>query len=121
MTLEIVSVDPSTVSVALKMKIDMPAVAYVGVDDGLIIGACGLAWGKGRCWVWFTIHDSKPEYARPILAMSKKLIRKAKQMGEAHVYAVRDAAYATSAKLMKLAGFEFHAVENDEEVFRCNT
>lgn len=121
MTLEIVSVDPSTVSVALKMKIDMPSVAYVGVDDGFIIGACGLAWGKGRCWVWFTIHDSKPEYARPIMKMSRKLIRKAKQMGEEYVYAVRDASYASSAKLVKLAGFQFHALEQGEEVFRCNT
>jgi hypothetical protein len=32
----------------------------------------------------------KPEYARPVLMMARKLLRKAEQLGEDYVYTVRD-------------------------------
>lgn len=112
--------DPALVEVALSVKIDLPAVAYVGLDDGVLVGSGGLAWGAGRCWLWFMIADSKPEYARPILKMAKRMLRKASQLGETQVFVVRDPAFASSEKLVRLSGFKFHAIENGEEVFRCD-
>lgn len=113
--------DPAAIAVAMNVVIDMPAVAYVGVDEDRLVGTGGLAWGKGRCWLWFTVVDSKPEYARPVLQMAKRLLRKAKQLGETAVYTVRDQKYDTSPRLLKLTGFRFHAVEDDQEIYRCDT
>jgi len=112
--------DPHRVAVALNVVIDWPAVAYVGMDDGAFVGSGGLAWGSDRCWLWFSIKDSKPEYARPVLAMAKRCLRKAKQFGEEAVYTIRDPQYETSPRLMKLTGFKFFALENGLEVFRCD-
>jgi hypothetical protein len=112
--------DPSAVAVAMEVVIDMPAVAYVGIDDGELVGSGGLAWGSGRCWLWFAVTDPKPEYARPVLQMARKLLRKAEQLGEEYVYTVRDPQYATSPRLLKLTGFRFFAVESDLEVHRCH-
>lgn len=112
--------DPQQVAVALSVTIDMPAVAYVGVDNGEVVGSGGLAWGKGRCWLWFTTVHPKPEYARPVLNMARLLQRKAKQLGERHVFTVRDQQFETSPRLLKLTGFKLFAVEDGQEVFRCD-
>jgi hypothetical protein len=111
--------DPYSVAVALDIEIDWPAIAYVGVDDDVIVGSGGLAWGNDRCWIWFTVTAPKPEYARPILSMARKFMKKAAQLGERYVYAIRDPQYETAPRLIKLAGFEFFATENGNEVFRC--
>lgn len=113
--------DPHQIAVALNVTIDWPAVAYIGMDNGAIVGSGGLAWGSDRCWLWFTVLDSKPEYARPVFQMARKLLRKAKQLGEECVFTVRDKQYETSPRLLKLTGFKFHAIENDQEVHRCDT
>lgn len=118
--LQILLADPQRVAVALNVVIDWPAVAYVGLDDGEFVGSGGLAWGGDRCWLWFTVLDSKPEYARPVLMMARKLLRKAEQLGETAVFTIRDQKFATSPRLLKLTGFKFHAVESDQEVFRCD-
>ncbi|KRB22675.1 hypothetical protein [Mesorhizobium sp. Root172] len=112
--------DPHQVAVALDVIIDWPAVAYIGIDDGALVGSGGLAWGGDRCWLWFTVLHPKPEYARPVLQMARKLLRKAKQLGEASVYTIRDQQYETSPRLLKLTGFKLHAVEQDQEVYRCD-
>lgn len=112
--------DPYSIAVALNVVIDWPAVAFVGIDDDQLVGCGGLAWGGDRCWLWFTTTDSKPEYARPVLQMAKKLLRKAAQLGESMVFTVRDDKFATSPRLLKLTGFRFHAVEDGLEVFACD-
>lgn len=117
--LTIHAVDPREVEVALNVQIDMPAVAFVGVDDNEIAGTGGLAWGGGRCWLWFHTVQQKREYVGPILRQAKLLMRKAAQLGETEVYTVRDTAFDTSPRLMKLCGFEFFAVESGQEVFVC--
>lgn len=119
MTLEIVPADPRMVEVVLDTVIDMPAVAFVGIDGEKFAGSGGLAWGKGRCWLWFMTVEPKPEYARPVLNMARRLLRKAKQFGESEVYTIRDPQFETSPRLLALTGFKFHAVEDGNEVFRC--
>lgn len=117
--LDILPADPQRVAVALDVVIDWPAVAYVGIDDGEFVGSGGLAWGSDRCWMWFAVTESKPEYARPVLVWARRLLKKAAQLGETQVYTIRDPKYETSPRLLKLTGFKFFAVENDHEVHRC--
>ncbi len=119
--IEVFPVHPDAIAVALNITIDMPAVAYVAVEDETFIGSGGLAWGKGRCWVWFTVTgEPKPHYGLLTVLQARKMRAKAKQLGESAVYAIRDPQFETSARLMKLAGFVFHAVEDENEVFRCD-
>lgn len=117
--LKIERADPYSVAVALGVEIDMPAVALVGIDGGVFAGSGGLAWGEGRCWIWFSVINGKPEYARPILRTVKMLKAKARQLGETEIYTIRDTAFKSSAKLNRLAGFGFYAIEDGQEVYRC--
>jgi hypothetical protein len=117
--LTIHNVDPYSVAVALDVVIDIPAVAYVGIDDDALVGSGGLAWGNERCWLWFTTLEQKREYARPVLQWARRLLKKAAQLGETWVYTIRDPQFATSSRLMKLTGFTFFAIEDGQEVYRC--
>ena len=117
--LRIISADPQSVAVALDIVVDMPAVALVGIDGDVFAGSGGLAWGGGRCWVWFSVVNGKPEYARPVLRAMILLKNKARQLGETEIFTIRDPAFETSARLVRLAGFEFFAVEENQEVHRC--
>ncbi|MER9176671.1 hypothetical protein NKH72_24220 [Mesorhizobium sp. M0955] len=112
--------DPHQVAVALDVVIDWPAIAFVGIDDGVLAGSGGLAWGGKRCWLWFKTIDPKPEYARPVLQMAKRLLRKAGQLGESRVFTVRDQKFATSPRLLKLTGFRLFAIEDGQEVYTCD-
>lgn len=102
----------------LGVKIDIPALAYIGIDDGEIVGRFGLAWGYGRCWIWLTILKSKPEYAITVMHRAKHLIAKAAQFGEEAVFTPRDTHLKTSEKLLTVLGFTFFAEENGIEVWR---
>lgn len=117
--LTILPADPCSIKVALNIEIDLPAVAAIGLDDGKAVGTGGLAWGGGRCWLWFATVDTKPHYARPVLQMARTMLRKARQLGEPAVYTIRDPNFDTSSRLLKLTGFEFYGVEDDNEVYRC--
>lgn len=108
--------DPYSVAVALDVAIDWPAVAFVGIDDDQLVGTGGLAWGGDRCWLWFHTVKPKPEYARPVLRMAQRLLRKATQLGETTVYTVRDQQYPSSAKLLKLVGFELSEIKEGQEI-----
>jgi hypothetical protein len=116
--LQIVQALPHDVEQALGFKIDMPVLSYVGVDGREIVGAGGLAWGKGKCWLWLSVYKSNPGYGVPIMKMMKRLVKKAAQLGETAVYTPRDAAIETSAKILKVLGFSYHETdENGIEVY----
>jgi hypothetical protein len=108
--------DPHKVAVALDVVIDWPAVAFVGVDDGELVGTGGIAWGADRCWLWLQVLQPRPWYAKPLVLAAKKMLRKAVQLGETEVFTVRDAQYASSAKLLKLVGFELSEIKDGQEV-----
>lgn len=111
MALEIRQVPPSDVEMMEGIRIDMPALAYVGIDNGEIVGSGGLAWGRGRCWVWLRVERSSPQYAIPLMRKTKELINKAWQFGEAAVFTPRDAQYESSEKLLTVLGFRLHSID----------
>jgi len=117
--LVISSVDPDAVAVALDVEIDMPAVAFVGFDNGQTAGAGGLAWGADRCWIWFSVQkEPKPAYAFAAVRMAKLLFRKAAQLGEHEVYTTRDASFASSLKLLKMLSFEHVGMKQGQELWK---
>lgn len=117
MALRIVPVPPHMVEVAEGVIIDMPAVAYIGLDGDEIVGSGGLAWGRGRCWVWLKVAEVNPRNAITILHWTKRMLAKARQLGESEVFTPRDALYPTSEKLLTVLGFEFREVTNGIEVW----
>lgn len=115
--IRIVSADPKAVEVALSVAIDMPAVAVLGWDGDEVVGSGGLAWGGGRAWIWFKMVRSKPEYAAPIVRATRKMLRRAVQLGETEVYTPRDTREPRSEKLLNLLGFEMFGIEQGEEIW----
>ncbi|WP_132959009.1 hypothetical protein [Rhizobium sp. BK251] len=118
MTLEIVQVDPSTIAAVEGVDISIPAVAYVGIDEGQIVGSYGLAWGGGRCWIWLRLPNGKPSYAITVMRRTKALLAKAWQLGETEVYTPRDTEFETSERLLTVLGFKLHGIEKGMEVWR---
>lgn len=118
MALEIVQVDPSSVQAIEGIRIDIPAVAYIGIDDGEVVGSYGLAWGGGRCWIWLRLPNGRPHYALTVMRRTKALLAKAWQLGETEVFSPRDAEYSTSEKLLTVLGFRLFAIEDGIEVWR---
>lgn len=117
MTLRIVPVPPHLVEAAEGVTIDLPAVAYVGIDNDVVVGSFGLAWGRGRCWIWLRVAEINPRYGITIMRRAKRLFAKARQLGETEVFTPRDANYPTSEKLLKVLGFTPHSIENGIEVW----
>lgn len=117
MSLEVVQVSPSTVEEVEGVIIGIPAVAYVGVDNGAVVGSCGLAWGNRRCWIWLQFIASKPTYAITVYRKARMLLRKALQLGETQIFTPRDAQYKTSEKLLTKLGFRLYAIEEGREVW----
>jgi hypothetical protein len=117
MALQIVQVHPAAIEIAENIKIDLPAVAYIGVDDGEIVGSGGLAWGGQRCWIWLKVGKSKPEYAIPLMRQTRKLMAKARQFGDVAIFTPRDAQFETSEKLLTVLGFRPFSIENENEVW----
>ncbi len=115
--LQIVQADPRDVQAAEGLTIDLPVLAYVGIDGEEIVGSGGLAWGGARCWLWLTLPNGKPEYARPILRMVERLKRKAAQLGETEIYTPRDAQYETSERLLRFCGFVPFSIEGGQEIW----
>lgn len=116
--LEIIQVHPSFVEIAEGIRIDMPALAYIGRVGDEIVGSGGLAWGGGRCWIWLQVAKTDPSYALPVFHKTKALLAKARQLGEREVFTPRDAQYPTSQKLLTVLGFHQYAVEKGIEVWR---
>lgn len=118
MPLQIIQVDASTAQAMEGIKIDLPAVAYVAIDDGEVVCSYGLAWGGGRCWAWLRLENGKPSYALTVVRRFKRLMLKAQQLGEREVYTPRDAHYQTSEKLLRFLGFQMHGIEEGHEVWK---
>lgn len=117
--LQIIPVHPRAVEVALNMEIDLPAVAFVGIDEDEIIGTGGLAWGKGRCWLWFALAKPDRKYATAIIRKCRQVLKKARQLGETEVYTIRDPEFDTSERLCRFCGFEPAGIEDGQEIYKC--
>lgn len=88
------------------LEIDLPVVCRIGKVDDQIIATGGLAWAKGRCWLFFDVQGEPRNIARQALRECQAMFRRAIQLGETEVYTPRDAAYPTSERLCRMAGFE---------------
>jgi len=120
MTLQIVAVDPRLIEKVDNVHITMPSIAYVGIDGDEVVGSGGLAWGEGRCWIFFRVYKSRAEYALPVMRQTKALIAKARQFGETAVFTPRDSTYSTSKKLLETLRFRMHEVQDGVEIWRCD-
>jgi len=101
------------------MRIDLPVFMTIAMRGDEYVGAGGLAWGNGRCWLFLELAKAVPEGRFLLIKEAQRLKRKARQLGETEVYVARDRTFPTSARLLKLLGFEFHAEEQGEEVHIC--
>lgn len=103
----------------LGFDVDLPIFATIGARGEEMIAMGGLTWGGGRCWLWF--HTVTPEASGrfKIVSEARRMLRKARQLGETEVYTVRDPEFATSSRLLKLFGFEAYAIEHGQEVYVC--
>lgn len=110
-------VDGRTVTKAIGLEIDLPVVAMVAVDDRKIVACWGLAWNESRCFLWFHMEHSKPEYRFIVMREAKKMLRRAVQLGAAEVFVTRDASFPTSERLLKILGFEPSGIEDGKEVW----
>lgn len=118
MGLQILRADPALVEHSLGAAITMPAVAVLGIDNGRVVGSGGLAWGGGRAWIWFKMLQSKPAYALPIVRATRKMLKRAAQLGDGEVFTPRDADEPMSQKLLTMLGFELFAIERGIEVWK---
>lgn len=115
--LRVVPVDAAFLWQAVGMQIDMPIKGYVGVDDGKIVGAGGLAWGRGKCWLWLEMLDLATTHPVHVIRWGKRMLRQAVQLGEDEVWTPRDEQHESSKKLLTLMGFTFsHADDFDGKV-----
>lgn len=118
MTFRIVAADPRTVEAALSVDIDLPAVAVLGMDGDEVVGSGGLAWGGGRCFIWFKMVRKDRRYAPAIVRATKRMLRKAVQLGETEVFTPRDPSEPMSEKLLTILGFTFAGEEQGQELWK---
>jgi len=121
--LSIIPVGGAQIEETFGCTVDMPVHSFLGIDDGRVVGAGGLAWGGGRCFLFLRVEEPDPKYALPVIRQAKKLLKVARQLGEHAVYAPRDASFPTSTKLLSLLGFAYSGMEpgddgQEEEVWR---
>ena len=103
------------------LSVSLPVACKVGMIDGRMIAIGGIAWGGGRCWLFFHVDNPPRNILRQALAECRSLLRKAAQFGETEVYTPRDAEYETSERLCRLAGFvKTDEVIDGKEIWRAN-
>ncbi|PZU22202.1 MAG: hypothetical protein DI589_12015 [Shinella sp.] len=100
--------------------IDLPAIGFSASENGVPIASFGLAWGAGRCWLWFKVDELQTRHRLTVWRQTERLKRMARQLGETSVWVVRDKDWNTSAKLVKLMGFDFVEEVDGQELHVCN-
>jgi len=114
---EMVQLSPSDLGMLYTGKVDFPVIAYAGlqkVGRGMkFIGAGGLAWYGGRCWLWLEHVDMKRTHAIVVVRWARRMIATAIQLGEKVVWARRDPE-PHSEKLLRHLGFTLELVGEEE-------
>lgn len=114
--LEVISTSGMAAKALTGLEIDLPVVCKLGMVDGRPVAGGGLCWASGKCWIWFFLEPDAPSgLGFKAIKNLRTMLRKAAQLGEAKVYAIRDPAFETSERLCKLAGFQ----KTGEEVLGC--
>lgn len=106
--------------------VDFPVIVYGGYeDDGTVRVVGGLSWIDGRCVAWVEVFSDMSRKSLTLCRWAKRMLRMARQMGEAEVYVFRDEWQPASAKLIGMLGFEMVGVmvtdgmEAGKEIFVC--
>lgn len=113
-----------TREIATKLGVETynrPTIAWAGVEDAprsrgkrsivmdgrrvRILGMGGLFWQDGLCWLWLDAIMMERTSAVMVVRSAKAMLKKAVQLGEERVFAIRDEA-PRSEKLLRLLGFE---------------
>lgn len=118
---EIVTVNPREILRFAGLDVDLPVYAKAAVEGGEVLAVWGLAWGKGRCWLFFHVENYRPGFGFVIRREARKCFRHAAQLGETEVFTPRDRQHGSSIKLLRLLGFELHAVEDGLEIWHVRT
>lgn len=115
----VVPVRPHDIARMAGMIIDLPVYGWATIEGETLLAVHGLAWSEEpkRCWLYFHVVEYRPGYGPAVRREARRCFRLAEQLGETEVYTVRDREYPSSLKLMRIFGFEFFAVENDQEVW----
>lgn len=86
--------------------------AWVGDDDGKIIGIGGLALVGGR---WFAFCDLKPEarkHKKAIVKTARNVMMEAKRMGIRFIYAEADSSEPGARRWIESLGFHIDPRSN---------
>ena len=86
--------------------------------DDLQLGCGGLAWGGGKCWMWFHVEEPQPRHAVAVMHMVKRLKAMARQFGHGEVYTVRDQRWPSSERLLKIIGFKYVEMIDGQEIHK---
>ncbi|KAA3527047.1 hypothetical protein GOZ96_04720 [Agrobacterium vitis] len=104
---------------SLGLMIDLPAIGFCAICEGRIVASFGLAWGNGRCWLWYYTEELQTRHKHVVRRQAARLKRMARQLGHDELFVVRDQQWETSARLVKLMGFELLEVIDGQEVHVC--
>jgi hypothetical protein len=100
-------------------RMETPVIAFAGMDDlkkPRLWGVGGLAWQHGRCWLWIDFVDMKRTHPIVVVREARRMLRKAWQLGEREVWALRIVGEAPrSDKLLKLLGFNLQRSDGSAE------
>lgn len=103
-----------------RLPVVCPCLAWIGEQDGRLMGAGGLAWVDGRCWLWFDSLEPGISTAINTIRFARRALASARQFGETDVYLTRDASLNTSEKLVSMLGFtKTDEIVRDMEVWAC--
>lgn len=119
MSATVVPVRPHDIMRMAGLDVHLPIHGWAIVEGEDLLAVHGLAWSEEpkRCWLYFHVVDYRPGYGMAVRREATRCFRVAEQLGETEVYTVRDKEFPTSLRLMRIFGFEFFAVENDQEVW----
>lgn len=104
MAVEVIRVTPAVAEHLQGRRFSFPFTCYVGIEEGVFIGAGGLAWYHDRCWVWLGLMDMQRTRPNTLVRWARRIMRMAAQFDEV-VCCERDPHEPMSARLLTLLGF----------------
>lgn len=95
-------------------------IGWIGSDETGAVGAGGLSWRWGRCWLWLNLIGDKRPPAASVWRMAHRAMSYATALGETEVWSARDAKYDTSERLLTRLGFrKTNEMVEQSEVWSC--
>lgn len=114
MSVEIVRVTPDVIAHLQGREVGFPVIAYVGLENGHLRGSGGLAWYKGRCWVWLGLMDMQRTRPNVLVRVARRTINTAWQLGENAIFCERDPREPMAERLLTLLNFRY--VEDEQVI-----